>query len=312
MAAPGNLPSLPFEKAAILDTLQLLQRKDRHRRTFGSVLHNYKLNPPLPVEEVEAFETKYSITLPEDYRYFITQVGNGGAGPFYGVFPLEGWAFNPVTHKFDEPGWQITDEIGRPFVHTDAWNLPKSFWEKRPDPPPGTSLEEEDRLWESWDQAEREAYAHVMDGAIPICHRGCGLSQWLVVNGEQKGYVWNDNTADQAGIAPLRDAQGRQVTFTDWYLDWLRAARDNPLPRRPSWVRTWKNTGVSPDWSPLLATGLGGIIGGICLTLRGVKDTNLAILVVGGIAMGLYLLLASLGLFLKRRSRREEVQRGGV
>ncbi len=312
MAASGNLPSLPFEKTAILDTLRLLKRKDRHWRIFGSGLHHYELNPPLPVQEADAFEKKYGITLPEDYRYFITQVGNGGAGPFCGVFALGEWAFNRIAHKLDEPGWEITDDIGQPFPHTDAWNLPATFWENEPDPPRVTPREEVDRLWAAWDQAEREAYAHVMDGAVPICHRGCGLSQWLVVNGTQKGYVWDDNTADRAGIAPLRNAQGRQMTFADWYLDWLRGARDNPLPRRPNWVQTWKNTGVSPDWSPLLATGLGCIIGGICLTLRGLKDTNLAILVMGGIALGLYLLLATIGLLLKRRIRREPVQRGGV
>ena len=132
MAASGNLPPLPFEKKAILDTLQFLKRKDRRRRIFGSGLHNYELKPPLPAEEIEAFEKKYGITLPEDYKYFITQVGNGGAGPFYGVFPLGEWAFNPISHKCDEPGWEITGEIGQPFTHTDAWNLPESFWERSP------------------------------------------------------------------------------------------------------------------------------------------------------------------------------------
>lgn len=27
--------------------------------------------------------------LPEEYRFFLTKIGNGRAGPDYGIFPLE-------------------------------------------------------------------------------------------------------------------------------------------------------------------------------------------------------------------------------
>ena len=60
-----------------------------------------------------------------------------------------------------------------------------------------------------------------MNGAIPICHLGCGLWQWLVVNGDQKCSVWNDFRADHRGISPLRDESGRQMAFSDWYMTWL-------------------------------------------------------------------------------------------
>jgi SMI1 / KNR4 family (SUKH-1) len=36
------------------------------------------LNPPLSEQEVLAFEHKYCITLPEGYRRFLLEVGNGG------------------------------------------------------------------------------------------------------------------------------------------------------------------------------------------------------------------------------------------
>jgi predicted ATPase with chaperone activity len=55
---------------------------------------------------------------------------------------------------------------------------------------------------------------------------GCALRQWLVINGEQRGFVWDDYRADEAGIEPLRDsATGNQMTFADWYMSWLDEAR---------------------------------------------------------------------------------------
>ena len=60
-----------------------------------------------------------------------------------------------------------------------------------------------------------------MNGAIPICHLGCAYRQWLVINGEQRGYVWCDERVDDKGVYPLRDEGGMQTTFADWYMTWL-------------------------------------------------------------------------------------------
>ena len=63
-----------------------------------------------------------------------------------------------------------------------------------------------------------------MRGAIPICHRGCALRQWLVVQGPLKGTIWDDDRVDRKGIRPLLDEHGRRVTFAAWYLSWLEQA----------------------------------------------------------------------------------------
>ena len=47
---------------------------------FGAGGHGFVLNPPLPEDEAIAFEQRHAIRLPADYRHFITQIGNGGAG----------------------------------------------------------------------------------------------------------------------------------------------------------------------------------------------------------------------------------------
>jgi hypothetical protein len=100
---------------------------------------------------------------------------------------------------------------------------------------------------EAWD-LELEAHywnPAIMNGAIPICHQGCGLRQWLVINGEQKGFVWNDFRVDNAGIAPLLDESGKPMTFTDWYMGWLndslRKVRTLSCSTVvASWQRIWR------------------------------------------------------------------------
>ena len=47
------------------------------------------LGPVLPEREVAAFENRHSVTLPDGYRRFLREVGNGGDGPpYYGLARL--------------------------------------------------------------------------------------------------------------------------------------------------------------------------------------------------------------------------------
>jgi hypothetical protein len=84
----GDVMPEPLDKQTVLRLLGELDRRDWRRRAFGAAFHQYKLNPPLPLSVVEAFEQRDGVSLPEDYRYFVTETGNGGAGPSYGVLPF--------------------------------------------------------------------------------------------------------------------------------------------------------------------------------------------------------------------------------
>ena len=50
--------------------------------------HQYRLNPPVDPAFVRAAEEEYHFRFPEDYVQFITEVGDGGAGPGYGLYPF--------------------------------------------------------------------------------------------------------------------------------------------------------------------------------------------------------------------------------
>ena len=62
---------------------------DKDLKEFGANKHKYFWNSPASLEEVEQFEKKIGVSLPEEYRNFIIKAGNGGAGPFYGLFSLK-------------------------------------------------------------------------------------------------------------------------------------------------------------------------------------------------------------------------------
>src|SRR5437868_2739639 len=73
----------------IVEGLRFLREADRDRVVFGANGHEYRLRPCLDEEKVGEFERRYSLRLPDDYRRFLMQVGNGGAGPYYGIHGLD-------------------------------------------------------------------------------------------------------------------------------------------------------------------------------------------------------------------------------
>jgi len=227
-----------LDRTAVLQRLAALDRRDGRRRVFGASYHQYKLNPPLPLAVVEAFERRHGVSLPDDYRLFLTQIGNGGAGPYYGVLP-----FGKDDDGRDLEGGGLLGDLSKPFPHATAWNLPDSFWEGEPDWGADAPVEEQDRLMEAWDRELEARYWNpaIMDGAIPICHMGCALRQWLVIHGEQRGCVWNDHRADYGGLAPVLDGRGEPVTFAGWYMGWLdESLREAGGPSCSTGARSWR------------------------------------------------------------------------
>ena len=213
---------MALEKLEILAALNGLAHRDSKFEVFGASAHQYRLNPALPVEDVESLERHFEMSLPDDYRLFITSVGNGGAGPYYGLFRL-GEHDRQDTHcKWEEDS--LIGDLSKPFGHDAAWNATEALWSKRPDWPVATPLAQQDQLMEAWDREIYESYwnPRVMDGAIPICHMGCALRQWLVVTGPQRGSLWCDFRADEKGLFPMMNGHGHRVTFGEWYQTWLR------------------------------------------------------------------------------------------
>lgn len=196
--------------AVIAAKLQRLRESDPHLKCFGGDAHGYRLWPPVAEAEVRAFERRHSIKLPDEYREFLTKLGNGGAGPSYGILPLAVYDDRDLDPEVNEG---MIGDLAAPFPHADAWNADKTYWGRRPD------IDEDEEAYYDW----REEYTtnDQIAGSLPVCHEGCGFFFLLVVTGTDRGKMWLDGRASDEGIMPVTDEGRRRLTFGKWYENWL-------------------------------------------------------------------------------------------
>ena len=162
---------------------------------FGSGKHQFTFNTPLPREDIERFEARYGITLPKDYRTFLLEAGDGGAGPYYGLLPLEEWHI-----AFDLTPEERSEFLARPYPfpveHAGEVAL-------------GTEENEED---------EEDSYKYLQQGIIAISHHGCDGYAYLVVTGDARGrvlYGYDDHPSFRYFVD--------NPDFLSWYERWIDA-----------------------------------------------------------------------------------------
>lgn len=149
---------------------------------------NIHLLPPLPQEEIEDFEARYQIRLPESYRRFLREIGDAGDGPpDYGLLPL-----SQTIHNYK-------GEILRPqhpFPLTKYW------------------------VWEDDKEIDEPLLASVFsDGHLYLGTDGCAQDWVLIVSGEECGNIWQIADVGAQPCAPRRD-------FLSWYQHWLQGRED--------------------------------------------------------------------------------------
>lgn len=112
MTAPPPLPPRPLG-----DLVALLRDADPAFRVFGSCVHRYRVEDALSEDELADFERTHGIRLPEEYRAYLRDVGNGGAGPYYGLLPLEPFG-GPLDAPF--PFTETTEDVDGEPLDPDA------------------------------------------------------------------------------------------------------------------------------------------------------------------------------------------------
>ena len=163
-----------------------------------------------------AFVRRHKVRLPADYRRFVTDVGNGGAGPNYGLFPLgERMDMRGLVPWGENDG--VVGVLSEAFPHRRPWN------DLTGEP---TEEDENDERYDQKMKAFSERYFSpgYVNGALPLSDLGCALSHWLVVTGPEAGHVWCDYRSDYRGILPLSIGGQGRVSFLRWYGAWLEEA----------------------------------------------------------------------------------------
>jgi hypothetical protein len=189
----------------ILTKVNTLKMKDRSLQLFGASSHRYQFNRAQSEQELQEFEQRFRVQLPEEYRYFLKQIGNGGAGPFYGVVPLE----NSLFDSLDYPDPLSLINASLDFNFKEAWNMDLG------------DCEDED-----YSRREEEYYnPKWANGMLRISNFGCGVSMNIVVNGSEQGNIWVDDRCSDGGIYPFEiPEKGGRIGFFDWYDFWLDTA----------------------------------------------------------------------------------------
>lgn len=195
------------EQISIIKTkLNELTKKDPIFKIFGANSHCYKTNPLLSESEIHDFEIKNQIKLPEGYREFLKQVGNGGAGPYYGLQALQDGLFASLDYK--NPNELV--ELSKEFPCTEPWNANVEGMENATE--------------EQYDEIFAKEYANpvLQYGILRLSNYGCGVSLNLIVNGKEYGNIWVDDRTNYNGIYPISYSDNNlRVNFLQWYEKWL-------------------------------------------------------------------------------------------
>jgi hypothetical protein len=184
--------------------LQELRAIDPKYSVFGASNHKYRSNKVITESELNHFESKYGINLPAGFKSFLLKVGNGGAGPYYGLETIEDSLYVDLDYKREN---EFLDP-SVPFPINTQWNMKFTGDHEN---------EEEYKVFE-----EKYFDSKWETGLLRICNYGCGVSLNLIVNGQEYGNIWVDDRGSDGGIYPdpYFDQNGR-TNFLDWYLLWL-------------------------------------------------------------------------------------------
>lgn len=187
---------------------------------FGAVWlddhgHRFELLPPLTQAELEETEEELGVRLPEEYRGFLLEVGAGGAGPDYGVFPLRPGA---------EGNRARASRLAEPFRPDEVEALFDEHQENEPARDGFASDEEFVAAYRAWDDHDDELREEIFAGTLHLSSQGCAYYSVLAVTGPEAGTMWDDIRALGELVAPQRRAGAERLTFAEWYLGWLAFA----------------------------------------------------------------------------------------
>jgi hypothetical protein len=178
---------MSIPEIAIDERLASIRERLAVRLAQEQIIGERGIGPCLPLEEIEKYERRNGVRLPEGYRRFLLEIGNGGYGPpERGLVALDPQEDNPDLTKL----YPFTESC-----YTEPW---------------------EDASEGHPDRIKYESIAH---GVLYLGARDDEDDWVLVVTGDEHGQIWIHSTLGITPLAPRRD-------FLSWYIYWLDGGSD--------------------------------------------------------------------------------------
>ena len=184
---------------------------DEKCEMFGASRHQYRLNPPIEKSFVRRVEERYGFQLPEDYFHFITEIGDGGAGPDYGIDPFIKFLEKKGTPGAEAYAAAYRCALAKPFAPRpmradeveDFAIVTRAGYEKNPE------------LYFVCDEFDDDG---ITDGFFVLGTHGCQWDFGIVVSGERRGQVFDMDNEGAYGFAAS--------SFEKFYRNWLDRISD--------------------------------------------------------------------------------------
>lgn len=180
----------------IKNKLEKAKRKDKAFSVFGASSHKYRVYEKLTAKELMDWQSKNQVTLPEPYTQFLTKVGNGGAGPYYGIYSIK------KATSYTDGNALATRCVLHPKMTKEEWNYLTE-----------PLINDEDISDPEYDAARGK----VLGGMLCIGTQGCEYDMYLVLEGKHRGKIvyTSDFYPDHPFFFVYED------NFLDWYERWL-------------------------------------------------------------------------------------------
>lgn len=180
-----------FDVALMRHATSLAAFHDMEFKLFGSWGHAHLFNKVIDADLLALWEDEMQVTLPEDYRAYLTQLGNGGAGPAYGLSEFS-FTSNPCVSEtclYSDTQAETFNDVAKQWYeqeqHTDK-ELYQRYFEEHPNAP---KLEYGD-----WDQQifgpilDKRMHQLFSQGMLFIANQGCSNDVFLILNGSHRGW----------------------------------------------------------------------------------------------------------------------------
>ncbi|OWA37269.1 hypothetical protein B9G55_04170 [Saccharibacillus sp. O16] len=188
----GELRVYDEQIARIRQKLLQAAQAEGSGSVFGASSHQYRMNEPLTLTQLGKLEAEWGVTLPDPFAAFLVGVGDGGAGPYYGIYPSS--RISPDLERLAEPSTFRLDRTSQDWMSPPAEN---------------------DELDDMDDETYDAFWADLLRGTIEFGTMGCDNELLLIVSGEHRGRVVYINMDSPKSFFAY------EKNFLDWYERWL-------------------------------------------------------------------------------------------